>query len=325
MKGKLFFLGLIPVISFLLAGCSSVTQTIYLQNVDVSGPLNQPPIEVMSHPGSTFTISPRLSMNGRRFLSGNVESHSSVNENNVYQVDTIFNNDGTKSYKISDSNTHEFKGDNMQWNIPQVSAGLDMDIQLSNAFAITGGLSYAADNNRDYFGGTIGIGLFELKGTRAFRFDAGIIWQNLYYDAASIVVTKEYNSSSGYTVKDVSFFRDKGNLNSVNPYLSFTYNSAVQNSPINFFVSLGFFTQTVVSFNPDNYDPDYSFWGNSLKVNDERGGSMAAFLTLTPGLILNFGMNGEILVGAKILHESSIGNTKQSTFLSPTVQFNFHL
>lgn len=325
MKGKLFYLFLLGGINLFLVGCSSVTQTIYLQNVDVSGPLNQPPIEVMSQPGSTFTVSPKLSLNGRQYLSGNVESHSTVNENNVYQIDTIFNSDGTKSYKISGSNVYDYKGDNMKWNIPQFAAGLDMDIKLSNSFAFTGGLSYSGDSNRDYFGGTLGIGIFELKENRAFRFDAGIIWQNLYYDAASIVVTKEYNSSSGYTVKDVSFFRDKGNLNTVNPYLSFTYNSAVQNSPINFFVSLGFFTQTVVSFDPNNYDPDYSFWGHSLTVKDKRGESMATFLTLTPGLILNFGMNGEIVVGAKILHENSIGNTKQSTFLSPTVQFNFHL
>lgn len=325
MRGFYYYWLLLPAVTLFLTGCSSVTQTIYLQNVDVYGPLNQTPIEVMSHPGSTFTVSPRFSYNGRKYHSGNVDSHSTVNENNIYQIDSVYNPDGTRSYKISDSNIYEFKGDNLTWNLPQVTAGLDMDIQLSKAFAVTGGLSYSSDKSRDYFGGTIGIGLFELTETRAFRFDAGLIWQNLYYDAASIVVTEEHNSSSGYTVKDVSFFRDKDNFSTINPYFSFTYNSAAQNSPINFFASIGFFTQTVVSFDPNNYDPNYSFWGNSLTVKDERGESMATFLTFTPGLILNLGTNSEIVVGARILHENNIGDSKQSTFLTPTFQINFHL
>lgn len=29
-----------------LAGCNTVTQTIYLQNVEVNGPVNQPPLHV---------------------------------------------------------------------------------------------------------------------------------------------------------------------------------------------------------------------------------------------------------------------------------------
>ena len=324
MKGLLKYLLSLFVLSLFLTGCTTVTQTIYLQNVDVSGPVNQPPVGVMSNTGSTLTISPKFSYNGRNYLSGNVDSHSSVNENNVYAIDTIHNPDGTHSYKISESNIYDYKGDNLKWNIPQLSAGLDMDVQLSKAFALTAGLSYASDKNRDYFGGTIGIGLFDLTDTRSFRFDAGIIWQNLYYDAQSIVVTKEYNSSSGYTVQDVSFFRDRNKLNTFNPYLSFTYNSASRNTPVNFFLSLGFFTQTVVSFDPDNYDPDYSFWGHYITVKDERGESMATFLTFTPGVILSFGGNSDVVIGARIIHENSM-NSNQSTFLTPMVQINFHL
>ena len=153
MRGFYYYWLLLPAVTLFLTGCSSVTQTIYLQNVDVSGPLNQPPIVVVSHPGSTFTVSPRFSYNGRKYLSGNVDSHSTINENNIYQIDTVYNPDGTRSYKISDSNIYEFKGDNLTWNLPQVTAGLDMDIQLSKAFAVTGGLSYSSDKSRDYFGG----------------------------------------------------------------------------------------------------------------------------------------------------------------------------
>jgi hypothetical protein len=60
-------------------------------------------------------------------------------------------------------------------------------------------------------------------------------------------------------------------------------------------------------------------------VNDKRGESMASFITLTPGLIMSFGTGAEIVAGVKILHENVIGNSKQSTFISPTVQFNFNL
>ena len=157
------------------------------------------------------------------------------------------------------------------------------------------------------------------------RFDAGIIWQNLYYDASTVVVSEVKNLWSGYTNTDVSFFRDKEKTRSINPYFSLTYNSAYSESPVNFLLSLGFFTQTVVSFEPTTYNPEYYFWGNTIKVNDKRGESMASFFTFTPGLILTLGPEGEIVAGARILHENVIGNSKQSTFISPLLQFNFHL
>jgi hypothetical protein len=325
MNGKKIYIIFAGILSLFLCGCYTVEQTIYLQDVRVSGPLNQTPLQVTTQNKTAITITPRISFNNREFISGNVESHTTVNETGVYQIDTIFNNDGSKSYQISDANNRPYERDNLRWNIARVNAGLDMDFQLSNVFALTAGVSYAADKERDYFGGTIGFGLCKLTETGAIRFDAGIIWQNLYYDAATVVVSEVRDIWSDYTRTDISFFRDRARSRSVNPYFSLTYNSAFSESSVNFLLSLGFFTQTVLSFEPQRYDPAYFFWGNSVVVNDKRGESMASFITLTPGLIMSFGTGAEIVAGVKILHENVIGNSKQSTFISPTVQFNFNL
>lgn len=325
MKGKKIYLFIFAVFSLALYGCFTVEQTIYLQDVNVTGPLNQPPLQVTTRNKTAITITPKISFNNRKYISGNVESHTTVNDNGIYQIDTIFNSDGSRSYRISDENNRPFSGENLRWNIAQVNAGLDMDFQLSNGFALTAGISYAGDKERDYFGGTIGFGLFKLNESGALRFDAGIIWQNMYYDAATVVVSEVRDIWSGYTSTDISFFRDEARSRSINPYFSLTYNSAFSESPVNFLISLGFFTQTVLSFEPQTYDPQYYFWGNSVTVSDRRGESMASFITFTPGIIFSFGTGGEIVAGARILHENVIGNSKQSTFLSPVIQFNFHL
>lgn len=324
MKGKMISLAAVIIFSLLLCGCYTVEQTIYLQDVNVSGPLNQPPLEVTTQNKSAITITPRFSFNNRQYLSGNVENHTTVNENGVYQIDTIINSDGTRNYQISDANNQPFKGDNLRWDITQLHAGLDMDFRLSSGFALTAGISYSGNDSRDYFGGTVGFGLFKLRENGAIRFDAGIIWQNMYYEAATVVVSEVRDIWSGYTSTDISFFRDREKSRSVNPYFSLTYNSAYPESPVNFLLSLGFFTQTVVSIEPQSYDPSYYFWGNSVTVNDKRGESMASFITFTPGLILNMGKDAEVVAAAKILHENLIGDSKQSTFISPIIQINFH-
>ena len=325
MKGKKIFVIISGIFGLVLCGCYTVEQTIYLQDVQVSGPLNQPPLQVTTQNKTAITISPRISFNNRKYISGNVENHTQVNSEGSYQIDTIYNSDGSKNYQISDANSRPYEGDNLRWDIAQVNAGLDMDFSLSNAFALTAGVSYASDKERDYFGGTVGFGLYKMTETGAVRFDAGIIWQNLYYDAATVVVSEVREIWSDYTRTDISFFKDRARSRSINPYFSLTYNSAYAESPVNFLLSLGFFTQTVLSFEPQSYDPAYFFWGNSVVVNDKRGESMASFITLTPGLILSFGKGAEIVAGVKILHENVIGNSKQSTFISPTVQFNLNL
>ena len=325
MNGKKIHIIITGILSIFLCGCFTVEQTIYLQDVNVSGPVNQPPLQVTTQNKTAITISPRISFNNRKYISGNVENHTQVNYEGYYQIDTIFYSDGSKSYQISDANNQPFDGDNLRWDIAQLNAGLDMDFRLSGAFAITAGISYASDKERDYFGGTIGFGFFKLSESGAVRFDAGIIWQNLYYDAATVVVSEVRNIWSDYTRTDISFFRDRARSRSINPYFSLTYNSTYAESPVNFLLSLGFFTQTVLSFEPQTYDPAYFFWGNSVVVNDKRGESMASFITLTPGLIFSFGTGAEIVAGVKILHENVIGNSKQSTFISPTVQFNLNL
>lgn len=325
MRGKKIHIIISGLLTIVFTGCYTVEQTIYLQDIEVSGPLNQPPLQVTTQNKTAITITPKISFNNRKYISGYVEDHTTVNDNGIYQIDTIYNSDGSRSYQISDDNNRPYIDDNLRWDISQINAGLDMDFRLSNGFALTAGISYAGDKERDYFGGTIGFGLFRLNESGAIRFDAGIIWQNMYYDAATVVVSEVREIWSGYTSTDISFFRDRAKSRSVNPYFSLTYNSSFSESPVNFLLSLGFFTQTVVSFEPQTYDPEYYFWGNAVIVNDKRGESMASFITFTPGLIFSFGPAGEIVAGAKILHENVIGNSKQSTFLSPVIQFNFHL
>ena len=50
------------VVIYLLfwAGCTTTKETIYLQEIEVSGPINQPPIHLMDNSDYDVTISPKF-------------------------------------------------------------------------------------------------------------------------------------------------------------------------------------------------------------------------------------------------------------------------
>lgn len=131
-------------ISLAVMSCASIQQTIYLQEVEVKGPMNPPPVRITKDKSAgDFTISPRLSINKYSEISGNVGSRR---DRNVSQ-DSLFRS----------------RSDNLFWKIPQVSFGFDLDVAVSNSFAIAGGLNYSVIDQTKLIGGSLGIAFFMKK------------------------------------------------------------------------------------------------------------------------------------------------------------------
>ncbi|MFC2103665.1 hypothetical protein ACFLSS_04470, partial [Bacteroidota bacterium] len=72
----------------------TTTQTIYLQDIEVSGPILTTPIHITdSTKTPSITISPKFSFNTQKSVNGLVEGHTKINENGIFAVDSIANSD----------------------------------------------------------------------------------------------------------------------------------------------------------------------------------------------------------------------------------------
>ena len=304
----------------IISGCTTVNQTIYLQDIKVSGPIDNPPLNITTdQKKGSFTFSSRFSINDNKSLSGRIEKHTDVNYDGIYRVDTLFNNDGTRSYRESSGNVNEYNGKNLEWDIPNFLAAFDMDYAVGNNFALNVGLNYSVQNQDDFLGGCAGLGFFSENEGTALRFDVGVMWQSLSYVASTVVITT-VKPFSGSPTTTVDFFKDRNKSTNWNPYAFLTFNTSSQNTPLNFFLNIGLFGQTLFDFEPSDPNPEYYPFGVTVIRNDQRGESTTTFLTLGTGVFLNLTERSKIIAGVRFMKETQIEETSKSLFILPVLQ-----
>ena len=305
---------------YFLQGCTTVNQTIYLQNVEVNGPIKAPPLNITNNKkNEQATISVGVSFNSAKNVQGVVGEHSMVNDAGFFQVDTV-TVDGKRSYKDSGNNLYKFNGNNLQWNQPDFSMFVNSDFRLSNVFAFSFGLNYAVQNQSSLYGGNFGFGMFSETKTGAMRLDFGLNWQQTIYDATSVVITDI--SGGGSSSNTVTFFEDADKRTSFTPYITLTYNSKFEDSPINFFINGGYFTQSLISYSPSTPSKTYYPFNITVITVDKRGEATAGFFNIMPGLYFRVTDNNRINLGLRILKETQIESSSKSLFVLPFFQYD---
>jgi len=307
------------MIIYLFSGCS-IDQTVYLQDVHVSGPITQPPLHITANTeNNVITLSPKIFINTSGNLNGRVDGHSKVNKNGVFQLDTIFNNDGTWNFKESKNNLYEFAGNNFHWSMPDALAGVDFDIHLSRLFSFFGGFNYSIIDEERLAGGSLGLGMFAEHENSGNRFDIGVIWQDMYYDASSVVVTT-YHPFYGPSSQDIIFYRDKNKFTAYNFYGTWTYNSINSKMPFDYYFGLGLFGQTLVDFKPSKPDMGDYIYGNVS--NDESSNVSTSYMMFMLGIYKNLDEHNRISFGLRVLKEFQIKNLSESLFIVPSIQMD---
>ena len=78
MKNLIYLFGFINVFIFILVGCapSTTVTKIYLQEVEVYGPINSSPVHITDSSETGVTISPRISFNTKNTLNGKIDQHT---------------------------------------------------------------------------------------------------------------------------------------------------------------------------------------------------------------------------------------------------------
>ena len=324
---KIIFLGILVLTLF---RCTTI-ETLYLQDVQVTGPINQLPIHITDSTDTpSVTISARFSYNPEKELKAKTEGTPMVNSQGFYQVDTIYNN-GTITYeKTPGVNLYPYPGQNLTWNFATVTAGLDFDFKLSKNFALFAGVNHAGGNNKSLWGGTGGLGIFGVKNGIAFRIDAGLHIQSISYDAYTIAEVKE-TDFFGSTEEYVLFYHDRDNSTNFDPFVNFTINTAKSDWILNIFINGGYSLQSLLDFEPKTIDYEWfpiplpPFVYQTTTTIDFRGETTAGFLHFTPGIYFNFAEQSRILIGARFYYETQLNEATKNLFILPMMQVDFTL
>jgi len=326
---KFAFTGFLSMLFFI--SCTTTKQTLYLQEIEIQGPINQAPIHLTdSIETPSVIISPRFSVNTQKELNANTGGHSMVNADGIFQVDTSSFSSGTVKYtEAPGKNVHQFEGQNLNWNVSNFTAGIDFDFVLTRNFALFGGVSYSSQKSGGVWGGTAGLGLFGNGKNVSFRFDAGVHIQTIKYDAYTVANIKTENIFGG-SDEYVVFYHDIDKSTNFDPFINLTINSANREWLLNFFLNAGYSIQSLYDFGPQTPDKRYYnflliFPTGTAITEDFRGESTAGFINFTPGIYFNLDENSRVLLGVRFYFEMQLDNPSTSTFILPMIQADFRL
>ncbi len=220
-------------------------------------------------------------------------------------------------------------GENLKWNIPDFVIGLDADIKAFNNVALSGGFAFSQTKSKSLTTGRAGMGIFGSGAEIGLRFDAGLIWQQVAYNASTIVIKERLGFPNE---NEVIFYRDIDKEANLNYYLSLTVNSIHPEWPVNWFLTAGYQNLNLVDFKPGDYDeyhypfyPLIPFPFNPVITEDLRGEANANVFNVSPGIYFNFTPNIRILLGSRIYFVSEIEDLSKGVFVVPMLQFDMGL
>jgi hypothetical protein len=316
-------------IPFLLSSCITF-EKVYLQDAEVTGPINQSPIHITdSTETPSVSLSMRFSYNPEKEIKATTEGTPPVNSQGFYQVDTFYNNGSIIYRRTPGVNTFQFQGQNLTWNFAAITTGLDFDLKLSRNFALFAGVLYSGGNNKSLWGGNAGIGVFGVSKGIAFRLDAGIQIQNIAYDAYTIAEVQSIGLFSTTDDERVFFSHDIDNATYFDPFVNFTFNTSKVDWVFNIFFNAGYSIQTLLDFEPKTYDylwyPFPPFLYEETITSDFRGETTAGFIHFTPGIYFNLSEQSRIDIGVRFFYETQLEDASQNLFILPMLQIDFTL
>lgn len=285
----------------LLSGCV-VKEEIFLQNVDVEGSVLQPPVHIVdaSTEKRTFHVSPHILVNTQRSLTTSLD----------------------RQYRGQIPDTLEdFNRTGLQWNLPSMKLGFDLDYAISDNVALTGGFATSFTRGRQLLGGYGGLGLYSVDTSMSFRLDVGIQYNQMSYRSATVLARS--TTFGGSSANDTVHFHDRGYDSNVNFFVSMTFNTANPAQRINYFLQLGVSPQTLTSFTPE--ESVYYGTGITYALSDQRAESSVLLLSATPGVYFTVGQLHSVVLGMRVLKEVLSESSRPGVLLIPMVQFDWNL
>ncbi|MCF8241812.1 MAG: hypothetical protein K9J16_10530 [Melioribacteraceae bacterium] len=306
---------------FFFSACANVTDMLYLQDVSVYAPINQPPINIVNSDSSKhLIISPRIFINGSKNFTGKVDGHTYVNDKGIFQVDTSFTPDGFRQFNEPPAvNIYEYSEDNLNWYVPDFSAGFDIDFKANQHFSITSGVSVSQLNQESLYSWKLGAGFSGMEGNFGLRLDAGVIWSESIYYAETVLIR-----NSGTNPGEVFFFVDKAKTTNADHYFSINLSYEDGDLPINPFIGFTYSRQTILDIEPRNLKSPIDRRAALIK-EDFRGTKSIGSMIITPGVYIKISDWNRLLFGIRIFNSDDIRKTAGGSIVVPMIQLDLIL
>ena len=313
-----------------LFGCAETKDvTLFMQDLQIHGPIAEPPIHLTEPSGGgEIRIMPRFFFSPYRSTEGRIDGHTNVNGAGVFEVDTIYQQDGGVAFHDSgNSNLFEFGGRNLMWGFPTATVGLDADIGISSGVALSLGGHYSNIENEGVWGYRVGMGIRQVKESVAWRLDFGWQWETLVYDATT-VITERPESGGPSTVY---FYQDEGKSTTGRFFAGITINSANPDWTVKPFMQAALTNQAIAEVQPGTpaeYKwilPPFFFVPLNQDVSDKRGEFLPTFVHVTPGVFLNLNDAVRLVAGVRFSFETQIRELTRSTLIKPVVEIDWRL
>lgn len=314
MIAKCFYTVLSLVI-ILLGGCT-VTREVTLTDAHVKGAVNLPPLHLAEKTESgKFKFSSHMHYTSAGTVKDNVKPEGYINKQ------TISGKSSRQYLKLSKTDgiqQAEYPyGTNLTWEIPKVSGGVDLEVFVWSSFALTGSLNFASGGVT----GSVGLTLQSVPNNLGVRLDAGLLFNRFSYNVYATVEEK-YESIFGSS-SDTYYFHDIGSSNSTNFYISLTFNSVSRESLLGGALSLGYFRQTILDYNPINLDDGYYILIPFPVVinNETKLKATAGYFNIFPAVFFNLTENVRLIAGGRMLIEMEMSDN--DFYFWPAMQIEF--
>lgn len=286
----IFEIILIVSILFLHPACTPTVTN--LQTVEVSGPTNGYAIPITDHK-QAFKPDIRLSVsvNNSQTLDSRLEGHTDVNAEGVFEVEEV---PGEIFYlERAGVNVFPFDDDNFLWITPKWQTQVELDLPLSNHFALSGGFSYAAIEGQDFWGYQLGMGIFGEGNSFGWRLDSRLNFQETHFQAT--LVRAEDIPLTGDRTRRVMFFDYQKKDSYSNGAFLFTLNSRRPDWPLNLFLNYTLGSQTlfdarteIILFHLNRDAADFKY--------------TETYHSVALGVYKNIHSGGRFLLGMRITH-----------------------
>lgn len=292
--------------------CFGCTPTVSnFQEAEVFGPhINNTVKITQEKERGDLDLNLNFSINNVSKISSSIDGHTKVNSNNTYQLEPVAGED--YFLERANVNIYDFEGENLTWDLPKFHGLLNIDLALSNHFAVTGGVSYSKYNSENFWGNNFGLAFFDYSNDWSYRFDGNVCFQEMRFN--SYYVTAEDKNLSGNETRRVYLKKDTKKEQYGDFSFMFSINSNKESWPVNVFFSYKLGSQTFYETSIDKILFD-------SRIGDfEYEESYQAF---SLGIYQNVFDSGRIIIGYKY----TIYNDKKDNFSIPQgfIQYDFSL
>ncbi len=293
-KGKAPAIGKGAIALFMVVvnvGCYEAGRVIQLRGVDVTGPIHQIPVRVTDGDAEgRLRVTPTFASMPGGSIDGRIEIERDSRLFDLHQYDTT---------------------NNLHWNLPSYVVGIALDYGTSKHFSFSLGANYSRTNEKKSYEWDFGLGWRFQDEYLGGRFEAGVQWQDIEYNAVFDRYKIDYSFSGSDVVQYLYTFNRYGRYAWGNFYGSLTLNTVFRGSSLNGFVRAGYGVTSVLS-------------NEMLRANED--GDIAAtvgMINVTPGLFINLTKWSRLVVGCELISPVTMNSYSPEWLIVPVAQIDF--